>query len=359
MIHIGIDLHFANMVNSAINDNGEQIWSGKIPATEAGLADFFSQFTEPVQAVVECTGFWYWVADWCSEHQIPLKLAHAKMLKAISYAKVKTDKVDARTLAELLRAGLIPEAHMQMGAQRDLRELTRGRLRMVQRRDELQNMVWNLAAKYNVRVRDCESGWRYLGELKEWLEDKLPASAHLEAQLLLDQMLQLQDHIRKLEHRIEQQVEFTDMLERMLPIPGIGLVTGWTILAEVGDIRRFPSAKKFVSYCRLAPGSKNSGGRNRHRTANKDGNKYLRIAFGQAAVSAYSQYGPVKKFYTKVKRRSGKKIAGAVVAKELAKIVWHVQTKEEPYKGFKGHSTRVAVNPSWPQPISLCQGTGA
>lgn len=358
MIHIGIDLHYTNMVNSAINDNGEQIWKGQIPATEAGLADFFRQFDEPVQAVVECTGSWYWVADWCARHDIPLTLAHAKMLKAISYAKVKTDKVDARTLAELLRVGLIPQAHMQMGPQRDLRELTRGRLRMVQRREKLQNMVWSLAGKYNVRIGDCEGGWRYLDQMKQWLADKLPEVAQLEACLLLDQMRQLQGHIHQMEQRIEQQVTFSEALERMLPIPGIGLVTGWTILAEIGDIRRFPSAKQFVSYCRLAPGSRNSGGRNRHKSGNKDGNKYLRMAFGQAAVSAYSQYGPVKKFYKKVQARSGKKIARAVVAKELAKIVWHVQSKEEPYKGFKGHSTRVAVHPSWPQPISLRKGTG-
>ncbi|MCH2450644.1 MAG: transposase [Gracilimonas sp.] len=121
MIHIGIDLHISNVVNSAINDNGHELWSGKIAATEAGLGDFFAQFDQPVQAVVESTGNWYWVADWCAAHNIPLKLAHAKMLKAISYAKVKTDTVDARTLAELLRVGLIPEAHMQMGTQRDLR----------------------------------------------------------------------------------------------------------------------------------------------------------------------------------------------------------------------------------------------
>jgi len=108
MIHVGIDLHFDNMYNSAINDNGEQISEGRFSADEKGLQEWFSRFDEPVQAVVECTGFWYWVADWCQAHDITLILAHAKMTKAISYAKVKTDKVDAHTLAELLRADLIP-----------------------------------------------------------------------------------------------------------------------------------------------------------------------------------------------------------------------------------------------------------
>lgn len=353
MIHIGIDLHFTNMVNSAINDNGEEIWKGKLPATRQSLSDFFSQFNEPVQAVVECTSFWYWVADWCQEHNISLILAHAKMLKAISYAKVKTDKVDAKTLADLLRAGLIPEAHMQMGNQRDLRELTRARLRMIHRRERLQSSLWNLAAKYNVNIHDVESTWRHPDQLRQWLEAQLPPVSYLEANLLLEQLIQLQRHIIQIEESIEEQTMFSSELERVMAVPGIGLVTGWTILAEVGDILRFPTDKKFVSYCRLVPGSKNSSSTRRHKSGNKDGNKYLRMAFGQAAISAYSQYGPVKRFYNKIKHRSGKKVARAVVAKELAKIVWHMLTKDEEYKGFKGHSTRVAGKSSWPQPISL------
>ncbi|HYW95715.1 MAG TPA: transposase [Bacteroidales bacterium] len=125
MIHVGIDLHTRNMVNVAINDNAEMVRQAKMPACPNSLDTFFGKFQEPVQAVVECTSSWYWLSDWFRDHQIPLKLAHAKMVKAISYAKVKTDKVDAKTLAELLRVGLIPEAYQIRADQRELRELTR------------------------------------------------------------------------------------------------------------------------------------------------------------------------------------------------------------------------------------------
>jgi len=353
MIHVGIDLHFKNMVNIAQNDNGDVIADQKLPATVQSLERFFAQFDEPVQAVVECTGFWYWVADWCHNNKITLFLAHAKMLKAISYAKVKTDKVDARTLADLLRAGLIPCAHMQMGEQRELRELTRARLRMVQRRERLQSSLWNVAAKYNVDIHDFDFGLRYPAKLGQWLEPQLPDVSYLEAQLLLEQILTLQQHIERLEQSIEQQTTFTPALERILQVPGIGLVTGWSILAEVGQIQRFPTDKKFVSYCRLVPGSNDSGGSRRHKSANKDGNKYLRLAFGQAAVNACRHYPVIRTYHQKVKRRSGKNIARSVVGKELAKIVWHMLTKNEDYKGFKGRPTRIATQHSWPQPISL------
>lgn len=350
MIHVGIDLHSRNMTLVAINDNGKVLTEEKLSTTPANLGRFFERCTGPVQAVVECTSYWYWVADWCSEHNVSLTLAHAKMLKAISYAKVKTDSVDARTLAELLRVGLIPEAHQCRRDQRDLRELTRGRLRMIGRRSGLQSSLWQLAAKYNVIVQDV--GWRYLDRLADFLQQQLPGVAWTEAQLLLDQIRLTQDHIIDLEQAIEEQTGFHRQVERLKVLPGFGLVCAWTVVAEIGDISRFPSAKQFVSYCRLVPGAKDSGGKHRHRSKNKDGNRYLRIAFNQAAIIAYRDYPAVKEFYKKVRRRSGKHVARTVVGKELAKIVWHMLSKDEAYKGFKGRMTKVTTQNYWPQPIS-------
>jgi transposase len=277
------------------------------------------------------------------------------MVKAISYAKVKTDKVDAKTLAELLRADLIPEAYQAKPQRRELRELTRGRLRMIQWRGRLQSTLWGLAAKYNVNIGDY--GWRQLDKLQSWLQPQLPPAANLQAQLMLGQIRQLQTHIHRLEDEIEQQSTYTRQAEQLMAVPGLGKVGAWTILAEIGDITRFPSAKQFVSYCRLVPGASDSGGSHRHKSGNKDGNKYLRAAFGQAAISGYTHYKVVKKFYRKIKRRSGRHVARAVVAKELANRVWHMLTKNQEYKGFKGQPTRVAPRTYWPQPIP-CPTTG-
>jgi transposase len=334
----------------AINDNGKFLMEEKCITSPSNLDRFFEQLPGTAQAVVECTSFWYWVGDWCRAHNVPLTLAHAKMLKAISYAKVKTDSVDARTLAELLRVGLIPEAHQCRREQRDLRELTRGRLRMIERRSSLQSSLWQLAGKYNVIVQDV--GWRYLKPLEEFLVEQLPRVAQLEARLLLEQIRLVQDQVGELEQAIEQQVGFHDQVERLKVLPGFGLVCAWTVIAEIGDITRFPSSKQFTSYCRLVPGSKDSGGTRRHRSKNKDGNRYLRIAFNQAAIIAYRDYPEVKDFYKKITRRSGKHVARTVVGKELAKIVWHMLSKDEAYKGFKGRMTRITKQNYWPQPIS-------
>lgn len=222
---------------------------------------------------------------------------------------------------------------------------------MIQRRGKLQSRFWTQGVKYNVHIGRDQ--WRYPQKLGQWLQPQLPEVANVEVGLLVDQILQLQSHIHRLEQKIGQQEAFSGELELIKPIPGIGLVNGWCILAEIGEIARFPSEKQFTSYCRLVPGSSNSErGSRRHKSASKDGNKYLRVAFGQAGVCAYTHYKPVKQFYRKIKRRSGRHVARAVVAKELAKIVWHVLSKQEPYKGFKGQPARASFHPYWPRPIN-------
>jgi len=175
--------------------------------------------------------------------------------------------------------------------------------------------------------------------------------------VLLGHIRLTQDHMMELEQAIEGQTEFDQQVQQLKVLPGFGLVCAWTVVAEIGDITRFASARQFVSYCRLVPGSKDSGGKHRHRSKNKDGNRYLRIAFNQAAIIAYRDYPVVKEFYKKVTRRSGKHVARTVMGKELAKIVWHMLSKQEEYKGFKGRMTRVTTQTYWPQPIP-CPTTG-
>ncbi|MTI87814.1 MAG: IS110 family transposase [Balneolaceae bacterium] len=94
MTCVGIDLHSNNMVNVAINSNGEVIREAKLPTSRRSLQDFFGLIDGSMKAVVECTSNWYWLSDWCRINGVELTLAHAKMVKAINYAKVKTDKVD-------------------------------------------------------------------------------------------------------------------------------------------------------------------------------------------------------------------------------------------------------------------------
>ena len=350
MIYLGIDLHTRNMTICALSSNNRKMGEWKLANDTTLLDGLIRQFSEPVKAVVEATSSWYWLADWAKSRNVELVLAHAKMLKAIAYAKVKTDSIDARTMAELLAADLIPQAHMVMGQQRELRELLRARLRMVWRRSKVQDSLYNLFFKYNVDIPKYP--FRDLNRLEDHLTGHLPDAAGLEATLQINQFRLLESQVHKIEQQIDKlKPDFPDY-ERISRVPGIGKVSSWSILAEIGDISRFKGVKNFVSYCRLVPGAADSGGKRRHKSRNKDGNKYLKVAFSQAAIAAVSYYPPVRGFYNKIRRRSGKHVARTVVAKELAKIVYFMLSRNEPYKGFKGKPTPKDTYLNWPHSVS-------
>jgi transposase len=133
-------------------------------------------------------------------------------------------------------------------------------------------------------------------------------------------------------------------------IPGIGKVNAFTIYTEIDGIARFPSAKQFFSSCRLVPGADHSGGRTRHRSGSKAGNRYVKIAFSHAAVRAMQYYPEIRAFYRAKVRRKPIRIARTLVALELARIVYHVLRTQADFNGcFKGTPLKRRKQPQWPR----------
>ena len=204
---------------------------------------------------------------------MPLTLAHAKFVKAIAYAKVKTDAVDALTLAQLHRADLIPRAHMVSPELRPLRDLLRTRLHLVEQRTSAKNSLERLLEKFNVSE-----------------PDQLPDETTLQASLYTEQIELLTDQILRIEKQLQTLLIPTPDIQRLLWISGIGKLVAFTLYLEIEGIERFASVKNFFSYCRVVPGAANSAGKRRHGHR-KDGNHYLKLALSHAAVRAI-QYFP-------------------------------------------------------------------
>ncbi|HWP03140.1 MAG TPA: transposase [Gemmatimonadaceae bacterium] len=202
------------------------------------------------------------------------------MLKAIAYAKVKTDAVDADTLAQLLCVGLIPRAHMIADAQRGPRDVLRAQLQLVERRLRCEHTLTSLLEKFNVP------------EVAQ-----LPPLYQLQARLQTAQAEQLASQVKELEQAVQGDLLADAAVQRLLWIPGIGRLLAFTIYLEVDDIRRFPTVKHFWSYCRLVPGAADSAGKQRHK-ASRDGNRYLKLAFSHAAVRAVQYFPEVRQWFS-------------------------------------------------------------
>jgi len=341
MFYSGIDLHKDNCFITTINEAGKRVHQERLPNVPAIILGYFASLPGPHRAVVECTAGWYWLNDLLEAHGIELVLAHAKYLKAIAYAKVKTDKVDSETLAMLLRLDVIPRAHKIVREKRDLRDVMRARLRIVQKHTSCCVSIHNLGRKFN-----CDD---LIDIEQQSVPDDLPDPFKLQLHCHYQQITLLDEQILALEKFLHPDLIPNDDIQRMLYVPGIGKVTAFTIYLEIDGIERFSSDRQFLSYCRLVPGAKNSNRTLRHKSGSKDGNKYLKIAFSDAAVHAMQYYPEIRAFYQRLRRRANEPIARTVIAKELARIVYYMLKNKTEYRGFKGRPISRQKSVQWPR----------
>ena len=335
MLYSGIDLHRRSIVVCTVDDSGNIIARRTLRTLPELIMTYFQQWpTESHRAVVESTTGWYWLCDLLRSLGVIIVLAHAKYLKAISYAKVKTDAVDAETLAQLLRMGYIPEAHQLPPEYRAMRDLLRQRMVMEHKRTNMIQRIASILAQFNITtITYSPSDPRFSTFMGSC---SLPVEYRMTLLMYHQQCIQATEHRKQLEKYFKTQLRPTPTLQLLMSIPGLGEITGAIIAMETGDIHRFADAKHYCSYCRLVPGAKDSGGKHVHRSGSKDGNKYLKYAFTEAAIKAMMYYPEIKQFAVRLEERSTKAIARTVVAKELAKITYYVLTRQQEFKTFKG-----------------------
>jgi len=349
MFYSGIDLHKNMSFITTLNEKGIVIKQDKLPNDEHTILNYFYSIGKHHKAVVECIANWYWLSDLLNDHGIELILAHAKYLKAISYAKVKTDKVDSATLARLLRINMIPVAHQISPTNRGLRDLMRARLKLVRKNTSCQNSIHRLLEKLNISIPDN----RKLHDLSTFdLLVNLPLSSDTQFQmdLLKQQIVLLHKQIKDLEQSLHPRLLPNEDIQRLLWIPGIGKILAFTIYLEIDGINRFPDVKNFYSYCRLVPGSNNSNKKVKHKSGNKDGNKYLKMAFTEASVRSVQYFKEIKQYYQSKARRKHKCIARNIVAGEIAKICYYVlKTKTDFNNTFKGKTLSKRKTMQWPR----------
>jgi transposase len=335
MYYTGVDLHKFTSYLTTVDSSGTIVKQDNLKNVTHNFVQYFNSIPGDHQATVESTMTWYWLNDLLTSLEIPLVLAHAKYVKAIAYAKVKTDKVDSHTLAQLLRMNFIPVAYKISNDNRTLRDALRARLKIVQRHTSVTNSMHLLLAKYNY-----DSPTQLTG-IPQFQYQQL---SEVEA-LLNEQMLDL-------EKQLYPFLIPNNDIQRLLWIPGIGKMNAFTILLEIDEINRFPDVKNFFSYCRLVPSARNSGGKSKQRSS-KDGNKYLKIAFCDATIHAVQYYPVIRKYQNALLRKKNKQVAKTIIAKEIAEIVFYILKNKTNFNNkFKGVELQHKKSLQWPRVVN-------
>jgi transposase len=321
-VYVGIDVHRKRSQVAVINQDGEVLANRNVPNGVQPILGVIGGLPPGTPAAFEAAFGWGWLVELLEDYGFAPHLVHPLQCKAIASARLKNDKVDAAILAQLLRADLLPEAWIAPPAVRQLRALLRHRAQLVRLRTLLRNRIHAVLADHG----QDRPGGCWSGPGRRWLAAlELPAASRevIEDGLALIDALQVP--IDRLDWEIHQRARAEPAVKVLTQLPGVGPFTALVILAEVGDISRFGSARKLAAWAGLTPTVRGSDRTVRHGHISKQGSTWLRWILCEAAQTAkrHPDFAPT---YQAIARRRGKKIATTAIARKLLTRAYHLLT---------------------------------
>jgi transposase len=279
-VYVGIDVHRKRSQVAVVEADGAQRLNRNVVNGSAELVEILGGLAPGTPVAFEAAYGWTWLAELLDDLRLEAHLAHPSGCKAIASARLKDDRVDARTLAQLLRADLLPEAWIAPAAVRELRTLLRHRVALVRLRTAAKNRIHALLA--DAGVARAEGLWS--GPGRAWLAQvRLSAVARLVIEDYLALIDSLAGPIAAVEAQITARAKPDPRVEVLTALPGVGTLTAMTVLAEIGDITRFPTARKLCAWAGLTPSVRNSDRKVRHGHITKQGTVWVRWILAEAA----------------------------------------------------------------------------
>jgi transposase len=322
-MYAAIDLH-QKTVQLVLKDERGQIASEtKISKDSKRILEFLDGSDATV--VMESGYNHEHIYDLLKEEGYDVKIAHPLMVKAIAYAKVKNDKVDARMLADLLRSDMIPECYIPGIETRELRDLARRRHYFVSTRTMFKNKIHAELSRrwieYSKADLSTEKGRKRLRSLHIAAVDDY-----------LDSISFLDEKIVELDSEIKEQALQDKYAKLLVTVPGISYYGALLISSEIADISRFPDPEHLCSYAKLAPGTHQSGD-TQYQKADRRGNHMLNWIMIQCAhIHVLNCESSVTKHYNKIKETRGPKIAIVAAARKLTRAIYIMLREERAFR---------------------------
>jgi transposase len=282
-VYVGMDVHRKRSQVAVVDEAGVQQRNRNLTNDPAKLVAILGALPPGTPVAFEAAYGWGWLVDLLEDLELAPHLVHPSRCKAIASARLKNDKVDAATLAQLLRAELLPEAWIAPQAVRDLRALLRHRAALVRLSTSLKNRVHAVLADRG--IGEDRILWTRPG--RAWLADlELPATPRVIIQDCCGLLDALATPIARLEREIAALAKPDPPVQALMVLPGVGRLTAMTVVAEIGDIGRFPSARKLCAWAGLTPQVRNSDRTVRHGHITKQGSPWVRGILQEAAQTA-------------------------------------------------------------------------
>ena len=339
MRSIALDVH-RDFCEVAIKDGGGVRSAGRLKTSAEELERFARSLGPDDQVALEATGPALRIMRLIEPHVGRVAIANTRKLRAIAEAKVKTDRLDARTLCELLAAGFLPEVWGPGEETRALRRRVARRAALVRQRTRAKNELHAVLARNLKEKPPMSDVFGVRG--RAWLEAlSLPADERETVAGCLRQVNFLDREVAEAERALARSALESAEIRRLMSVPGVNLVSAATFWATVGDIRRFETPRKLVSYVGLDPRVRQSGeAPARHGHISKQGSPQARHVLCEAAWIVVRTPGPLRAFYERLRARRGAQVALVATARKLCVLFWHLLTRAEDYAFGRPSLTR-------------------
>lgn len=335
MNYVGVDLHKKVITACVMDANRKIVREAKLyPSEPHRIVEFFGGLGE-YQVVLEATSSYYWFVELLGPTAKEVVLANPAKMRVIAESTKKTDKLDARILAEFLARDMVPRAYMPTSRQRQHRALVRHRKYLREGATALKCKIRHVLSDYNADRRDlfsADQGKTYLKGLKLNEVDRFRLAdlwkAWEEVERRLKRTAAKIQAFAKKAPRAEAEAR-----ELVKTAPGVGVVTAEAVLCELGDVRRFRNAKAACSYAGLVPTVRQTGGKKaKDGRITKQGSGLLRWALVETAWRLVASSPRWTSTYERIKKRSGSKRAIVAVARKYLCVLYAMLRDSKPYQ---------------------------
>jgi transposase len=342
---VGLDAHKRQITFCILDPTGQVLQRGQIPTTRPAIAEFAQNTLRPTDHLaLEATTNSWTIADLLQPHVQRVVVSNPLTTKAIAAAKIKTDKIDARVLANLLRCDYLPQVWQPDPTTRQLRRLTSRRAALCADRTSLKNRLHaTLAMRLIAPPTDSNhakpldlfntKGLAWLRQaattpdLDPHIDDETRAALASDLRLLDLAQTELDTLDQTLAHHAYHQ----DQVKLLMTLPGFDYTTAIALLAAWGDPSRFPDAAHATSYLGLTPSTRQSDAHCYHGPITKHGDNHARWLLVQAAQHTDKHPGPLGVFFRRLAHKKCRNVAVVATARKLALIAWHMLATNQPY----------------------------
>lgn len=329
MYTLGIDLHKKSSVWVLIDDKRTELWKETVPCHPKYISIAVKKipvFPQEIQVAIEPVAGWRWVTKQLEEAGMKVHIAHPRKIYLITESTKKNDTEDSRMLANLLQAGYFPEAHKSSEDMYQLRLLLRERNFIVRQRTSVKNQLHGIATTQGLHL--VKSG----NPLHKKGKEGIMAGNNFVMKELHHLEEDLNKRIVPFDTLLKEEVMKYPIAHILQTIPGVGIITALTVIAEIDDFTRFKNAKKLASFAGLVPRQRSSGDVVRYGAITHAGSASLRTTLVETAMRIRESNAP--ELFAFVKRLTpicGAKKARVALARKLLVIMWKIVTTNTAY----------------------------